>query len=337
MSEFRQDPVSEDWIIVAPERAKRPDDFLPPRKKRPSTPKSACPFEDLKKSGNWPPLFLVPNDPRRWRVAAIPNKYPALVHGKSCFVPVADGPYVRASGIGYHDLIVTRDHRRNLADMSRKEAGELFAALVRRFHMADKDNCMAYVSVFYNWGSAAGASLYHPHYQVLTLPVIPADVEASLSGSAAYFKKHRRCVHCDILAYERKGKKRVIEENAGAIAFTPFVPKSRMEVSVYPKRHFPFFERTPESVLADAAALVGSMLRRVRKYLRDPDLNFFIHTGPIRDQRKYGHYHWHIDVIPKIYPPPGGFELSTGVDINAYDPDWLAAYLRGKGHRTRNT
>jgi UDPglucose--hexose-1-phosphate uridylyltransferase len=102
-----------------------------------------------------------------------------------------------------------------------------------------------------------------------------------------------------------------------------------MEISVYPLRHYPFFERTPKKDLAAVVALLKSALRRIRKHLNDPDLNFFIHTAPIRDQKKYSHYHWHIDVVPKILIP-AGFELSTGVDINIVDPDWLAKTLRGK-------
>ncbi|HTY39700.1 MAG TPA: hypothetical protein VMC43_01240 [Candidatus Paceibacterota bacterium] len=330
MSEIRQDIVSGDWVIMVPERAKRPDQLFAKKEKRKPTPKATCPFEDLRGTGNWPPHFLVPNDEKKWRVAVIPNKYPALAHGEQCADIHHRGPYAYRKGVGYHDLVVGRDHFRNIADLPPKATLEIFEAMQRRFRMAEEDDCLAYVSTFFNWGPLAGASLYHPHYQMLTLPFIPPEVEGSLGGSKRYFKKHHRCVHCDVLKYERKAKTRVVDENARAIAVAPFVPKSRMEVSIYPKRHEPFFEKTPRRDLLDIIIVLKSTLQRMRKYLADPDLNFFIHTGPIKDQKKYAHYHWHIDVIPKIFPPPGGFELSTGTDINVFDPDWLTAVLHGR-------
>ncbi len=326
MSEFRRDPVSHDWIIIAPERAKRPEQLLPKREPRHPTPKKTCPFEDLQKTGNWPPFFTIP-DGSKWRVAVIPNKYPALRHSPVCAAPMQTGPYVHADGIGYHDLVVSRDHTKTIADLSLERGLEIFEALQRRYRAMAEDPCLYYTTAFFNWGTSAGASLFHPHYQVLSLPIVPPEVVDSLSGSARYFKKHHRCVHCDILKHERKVKKRIIEENDGAIALAPFVPKSRFEVSIYPKRHQQFFERTPRADIRAVVGVLGGVMRRMRKYLNDPDLNFFIHTAPLKDQKKYNHYHWHIDVIPKILLP-AGFEISTGIDINVIDPDKLAALLR---------
>ncbi len=329
MSEFRQDPVSGDWVIMAPERAKRPQEFLPPKRTRKPTPKQACPFENLEKTDNWPPIFMDPKDLKKWQVAVISNKYPALHHAHECGDLLASGPYHFREGIGYHDLVITRDHRKNIADLSRTEAVRTFTALQNRFHTIAKDPCMVYTSAFFNWGPTAGASLYHPHYQVLSLPIIPPAVEQSLKFSRVYFEKHRRCVHCEVLRFERRHKNRIIEENGTAIAVTPYAPRGRFEVSVYPKRHVSSFEKTSVRDLTGVASALQSVMKRIRKHLHDPDLNFFIHTSPLRDGKKYAHYHWHIDVIPKI-SIPAGFELSTGMDINMIDPDWLAALLKGK-------
>lgn len=327
MSEIRQDIVSGDWVIMAPERAKRPHELLPPKKKRVPTARASCPFERFPETGEGAPIFLIPNDPKHWRVAVIPNKYPALTHTNTCAEPMRRGIYTALSGTGTHDLVVSRDHRKNLVDMPLARGVEVFEALQRRFQMADEDVCMAYVSAFFNWGQSAGASIYHPHYQILSLPIIPPEVAESLRGSEKYYKTHHRCVHCSILAHELKNKTRVVYKNSGAVALTPYTPKSRMEVSVYPTRHLPFFERTLKKDLTAVVDALRVVLGRMRKRLNDPDLNFFIHTAPIRDQKKNAHYHWHVDVIPKVLIP-AGFELSTGMDINVIDPDWLAALLR---------
>jgi len=132
-----------------------------------------------------------------------------------------------------------------------------------------------------------------------------------------------------MLRWERKEKKRVVEENGLAISISPFVPMEPFELKVFPKRHLPYFEHTPREDLRSVAHVLQSTLRKVTKKLNDPDYNFFIHTAPLKNQKRYRYYHWHIEIVPKIQIP-GGFELSTGMDINVVDPDRVAAILKGK-------
>lgn len=326
MSELRRDAVSKDWIIMAPERAWRPHALLPKRVLRRGTPKKTCPFEDLKATGNWPPILSYPNDDR-WQIVVIPNKYPALVHHQACTTISRKGPYEVTAGIGHHDLVVTRDHNRNFADLSPEGAFQVLSILQKRYRILAADRCLLYTSTFFNWGAAAGASIYHPHYQVLTLPIIPPAVRQSLEGSKAYFEKHRRCVHCSMIDYERKMKTRVVYNTERAIAISPFVSRQAFEVRVFPKKHVPFFEDTPRADLRSCAITLQHVLKNMRRRLNDPDVNFFIHTAPLKEQHRYGHYHWHVEIIPKILIS-AGFELSTGVEINVVSPDAAARILR---------
>ncbi len=339
MSEFRKDLVSGDWIILAPERAKRPHELLPKKKKRVVAPKSSCPFEDLRKSGNWPPVRIVPAfakatagkpDEKSWRVAIIPNKYPALRHPGTCSVPFGLGPYQLLNGMGRHELVITKDHKKNLAHMSLEEGAELFRIIQIRYRELAKDKCLLYTSTFFNWGASAGASLYHPHYQMLTLPIIPPDVEHSLKGSAKYFKKHRKCVHCEMLRFEKKSGKRIVAKNSLAVAVAPFVSRRPFEIRIFPRRHQPYFEKTSQEDLKSTVAALQTVLRKIEKNLRDPDLNFFIHTAPLKNQSWHRHYHWHIEILPNLpkVSIPAGFEFGTGVEINVVDPDAAARMLR---------
>ncbi len=327
MSELRQDLVCGDWVILSTERAKRPHKLIKKKTaKRKPTPIGDCPFEDLKKSGNWPPVEIYPNE-KDWKVAVIPNKYPAVRHGNTCAVSFKAGPYQRLSGIGHHELVITRDHWKNLAHSTGKEGAELFEVIQKRYRELKKDNCLVYASTFFNWGQSAGASLYHPHYQMITLPIIPPDISHSLNGSANYFKKNRHCVHCEIIGFEEKNKKRIIAKNSAAIAVAPFVSRQPFEIRIFPRRHQPYFENTPVAELKGIISVLQAALRKVEKNLRDPDLNFFIHTSPLKNQARYKHYHWHMEIVPKI-STLAGFELGTGVDINIVDPDVAAAVLR---------
>ncbi len=330
MSELRQDLTSGDWVMLAPGRAARPKFLDAKRPVRKPTPKRACPFEDLERSGNWPLIAAYP-DEKHWRIAVIPNKYPAIERSEACSVPFRYGIYHARTAVGTHRLLITRDHDRPFAALAPADAARVLGVLRDMHAAAAKDECAAYVSSFYNYGPAAGASVWHPHYQILTLPIVPAHAAHSLRGANEYFKKFNRCVRCDIIAVERKKRVRVVGETAHAIAIAPYAAKHPFEVNVLPKRHWASFRETPAETVGSVARLLQDVLRRMKKYLNDPDLNFFIHDTPL-DGRAYPHHHWHIEIVPRV-SIDAGFEFSTGIEINIVDPDEAAAHLSGKGAR----
>lgn len=327
MSELRQDLVSGDWVLIAPGRAARPR-FLDKKKQaRKPSPKSTCPFEDLKKSGNWPPIFVTPGE-KDWQMVVLPNKYPAVERGPVCSVPFRQGIYHARTAVGTHRLLVTRDHNRPFAELNAAEAIKVFQIFQMLHAEAAKDRCAAYVLSFYNYGPDAGASIWHPHYQILSLPIIPPHNLRSLRGSNEYFKKFGRCVRCDIIQVERRKKTRVVVENEHAIAIVPYASKRPFEVSVLPKKHWPLLRETPPAALRGVALALHSAIQKMKKTLKDPDLNFFVHDTPL-DHKDYRHHHWHIELIPKT-SLEAGFEFSTHIDINVVDPDDAAAILRGR-------
>lgn len=328
MSELRQDLTSGDWVVIASGRAARPKFLNTKSSVRKPTPKKECPFEDLRASGNGPLIAVYPSE-KNWRIAVIPNKYPAIERGTVCSVPFRYGIYHARTAVGTHRLVITRDHSRPFAALAPADAVRVIGVLRDLHRAAAKDECAAYVTSFYNYGPTAGASVWHPHYQVITLPIVPAHVAHSLRGANDYFRKSKRCVRCDIVTVERRKRVRVVGENAHAIALMPYAARHPFEVNILPKRHWPSFRETPTETVDAAARLLQDVLRRIKEYLKDPDLNFFIHDTPL-DGKEHPHHHWHIEVIPRI-TIDAGFEFSTNIEINSIDPDHAAAILRGGG------
>lgn len=329
-NELRQDLVTGDWILYSPGRAQRPADIIKDKKAREVVPVAGCPLENPQASGNSDPSLLYPGTKGDWAVQVLPNKYPAVDERQIISVWEKHGPYFVLPGFGRHDLVITRDHFHNFADLTEEEANLVFRAFKERYHMfIEEGKYLAYVSIFHNWGQAAGASLFHPHYQIIALPIVPPHIAHSLRGSNDYFKEHHACVHCVVIKQELQDKARVIFEDKFSIAFAPYISRTPFELRIFPKQHSSYFEDAlPQEITSMVGALQKS-LRLLHDKLKDPDYNFYIHTAPIQDKSKSGHYHWHIEIQPKI-SIQAGFELGTGIDINVVDPDLAAGFLLGK-------
>lgn len=324
-SEFRKDVVSGDWVIISPNRKKRPDQ-LSKKEKRKRVSKTNCPFENPQQSGNGKPFIAYP-DLKDWKIQVIANKFPALKHKKICPILRDYGPYSVMNANGYHDIVITRNHYDNFPRLNPKDAAELFKVFKNRYKMFSEHDCLKYVFIFHNWGPKAGASLFHPHYQIVSLPIIPPDVSRSLYGSLRYYQEKGECVHCAMIAYELKEKKRIIYENDEAVVFAPFVSKEPFELRIFPKNHLPYFENTDDKDMDGIAEALQAALLKLEKRLGDPDYNFFIHTAPLIDKNMHFHYHWHIEVVPK-FQVSAGVEIGTGIEVTIVDPDEAAKILR---------
>ena len=106
-SELRQDPVFGDWVLFAPLRGKR-HGFKGRIKVK--LPKNKCPFDNLAKFGNLPPVLVYKNKDD-WFLQIIPNKYSAVGHGE-CSLIFRSGLYKSRSGTGFHEIVVLKDHDR---------------------------------------------------------------------------------------------------------------------------------------------------------------------------------------------------------------------------------
>lgn len=326
VSELRQDLVSGEWVVIATGRAKRPDEFLKIKRPDFQQPKKGCPFENLHKDA----LVAYSLDGRRgeenWQVQVFPNKYPAFGIGR-CAVFNKIGPYKWTDGVGFHEVVATRDHHKSIAEMSDEEVELVIRAYQDRYLAMKDEECVEYISIFHNHGKQAGATLYHPHSQIIAIPVTPPDFSRSLKGSAAHFKGRGSCVHCMELKYEMRVKKRIIYENEHFIATAPYASKTAFEMRIFPKKHSSNFEDIRKKDGMYLANALRVSLAKLFKGLKNPDYNFFLHTAPTSDGGKFSYYHWHFEILPKtaIW---AGFEIGTGIEISTIAPETAADFLR---------
>lgn len=319
-------------MLFATERSKRPD-YGSVKPKHPDyQPKDNCPFEDLYGSGQ-EVLWFYPNN-EKWEVAVIKNKYPALEPG-ICVPGVKNGPFNINDAIGSHDVIVYRDHDIQLGDMTIRQLESLIKVYKKRYNeiVENGGGCIQHIMIFHNFGSGVGGSLYHPHSQIVSMPILPPDIARSLRGSAKFYKENNKRIYDLIIKWELEQSKRIVYENDFFIAFCPFVSKYPYEIRIFPKDSHAHFEQMPDALDKYLAEMMSTVFRKIKKALDNPHYNFFVHTALVKENPEskfHEFYTWHLEIIPKV-SIIGGFELGTGVYVNTVDPDEAAKLLKETG------
>jgi UDPglucose--hexose-1-phosphate uridylyltransferase len=327
--ELRKDPVTGRWVIISTERRKRPNDFL---FERPAIiGREHCPFCPGRESLTPSEVLAyrqnggAPNS-RGWDVRVVPNKFPALqVEGG--LDREGDGMFDRMNGIGAHEVIIeTPDHDRQLATMSDHEIERMLCAYRDRIVDLKQDRRFRYILVFKNHGAAAGATLEHPHSQLIALPIVPDFVREEVEGARRHFADKERCVFCDVVRQELADGRRLIQENADMIAIAPYAPRLPFETWLLPRRHGSRFEEAPRHEIESLARLLKTLLGRINRALESPAYNLILHTAPFSEETGE-FYHWHLELMPKL-TKVAGFEWGTGFYINPTSPEEAAQVLR---------
>jgi len=326
LTELRQDLVTGDWVVIATGRAKRPQDFAVVRREIMEEDLSKpCVFCNPEETSQEKDVLIYERASGDWSLRVFPNKYPAFTRGRAP-KHTEEGPYFSMDGTGYHELIVTRDHNKQIAQLNVLEVAEIVDAYQERYIDLMNKKSVNYIEVFHNHGKEAGGSIAHPHSQLMAIPVISPYVQSELDGAENYYKSNKQCAFCAMIEWETEHKKRVIFENDDFLAYCPFSSRAAFEVWVLPKKHKPYFERTADKEKLALAEALQTAISKIYKALEDPAYNFYLHTSPC-DGKDYPHFHWHIEIIPRT-STWAGFELSTGIEISSIQPEVAAEYLR---------
>lgn len=334
-SELRLDLVSRDWVVIATGRARRPETFKQERRKREVVSKKRCPFCRIHtqetptvifSNGKQIPFKATDKIPESWTALSIPNKYPAFIPSNQLSEKIEGNIYQTINAVGFHEVVVTRGHEKHLAQFSINKVKENIDVYQQRYLKLMKKKFVNYVSIFHNHGIEAGATIAHPHSQIITTPLIDADLKRSLINSKKYFNFHKKCIYCQMAKWEKKVNKRIIFENKDFLVICPFASKSAFEVIISPKKHHSYFERITESGKVQLAEAFKVALRKLYRALNDPAYNFYLHTAP-SDGKNYDYYHWHWTILPKT-STWAGFEMGTKMEISTIEPEKAADYLK---------
>lgn len=314
-SELRYDVVNKDWVVVAEGRGKRPEDFKK-KKSEQAEDNMPCVFCD----------YFAQEKFRDKNFAVIPNKFPAFFPQKNTILKTEGALFQKMPSIGFHEVVVFNDHSKQLADFSFDDWQELLSVYQQKYIELAKEKFVNYVSIFHNYGKMAGASLAHPHSQIIAIPFFDKDLSVSLNSAKEFFKEKSQCLFCAVNRAEKSAKKRIVFENSNFLATCPFASKVNFEVVISPKNHLPYFEKITKEEKSDLGQIFQIILKKINSGLNAPDYNFYLHTSPC-DDKTYPFFHWHWTIMPRI-SVWAGFELGAGIEIITMPPEKSAEYLR---------
>ena len=332
MPQLRQDPTTKEWVIIATERAKRPDNFkkTSPIIEKPPY-KEDCPFctgnEHLTPHETLAYRSSGPADGKGWWVRVVPNKFSALIPEGSLERKEEKGFFRMMDGVGIHEVVIESPiHNQLLPLMEDKQVEEVLLAYRERYLALRDELRNKLIIIFKNHGEAAGTSLEHTHSQLVGTAVVPSNIRKKLEEAARYYDDRGRCVYCDLIRQEINFGKRLVMDTEKFVVLQPFASRLPFETWIIPKTHQASFGLISMEDSKRFAKVLKATLLKLYSKLNNPDYNYVIHTAPIKDEQE-DYYHWHLQIIPRL-TTPAGFEMGSGIYINVSFPEETAQFLR---------
>jgi UDPglucose--hexose-1-phosphate uridylyltransferase len=329
MSILRQDPTTKDWVIIATDRGKRPDDFQKtPAESALPTHDPACPFCPGQENLTPPDIIRYPHDsPLDWRLRVVPNKYAAVGLNVEPYRKEEGHFFREMGGVGHHEVIIeTPQHNRSLSRMTTNEVELVLQASHERYCALKQDPQVKSIVLFKNHGERAGTSLIHPHSQIVGTPVAPLLIRKKYEVAISHFDDTGRCLYRDLVDAERSATIRLLFESTRFVVFHPFASRVPFETWIAPKYEETTFGLVEPGHLAELADVLRRTLKTLDDALGNPDFNYILHSAPPEDESKH-YFLWHIQILPRL-TTIAGFELGSGIFINTILPEDAATHLK---------
>jgi len=328
MPELRQNFFSKEWVIIATERAKRPEELATHRPVQPLPSfVETCPFCPGNESKTPPEVLRAPDNPAEpWAVRVIPNKFAAL---SSEVQPTRNLQHLRRriDGFGFHEVIIdSPDHARCMALLPDEHVAGILQVYRERYNALSLDRRVTHITIFKNHGADAGASLQHPHSQLIATPVIPSQVRHRLHEALRHYDDVGECMFCHMVEREIEDETRVVLKGEHFVALEEFASPTPFATHIFPLRHMASFGDISDLEVADLAHVLRTLLAKIYLGLENPDLNFTVRSAPA-EYTGARHFHWYVSVIPRL-TRVAGFELGSGMFINTVLPEAAAEFLR---------
>lgn len=313
LDEIRTD-IFERSVVVSTSRSKRPGAFIDKKHRE-----KACPFCPGNEEKTEKTLLALPNE-KQWKVRVFKNKFPVL-HMKN-FKLLEDKFFSTYTPCGAHEVLIeTRKHDREYFNTTEKDIALIIEAVKQRYTELMKIEDINYVAIFKNKGVRAGASLSHPHMQIIAAPLFPVVISEEMQQSEDYFKKEKKCGDCVMIREEMRERKRIVTHNKDWVVVCPFVSTWPYQATIVPRRHFSEVSEMLDDEMLNLAKVIKKLFHGYSKLFDDPPYNIMYHNFPGSD-----FWHFHIHVYPRLVTH-AGFEF-FGLNVVITSPEDASQSLK---------
>jgi UDPglucose--hexose-1-phosphate uridylyltransferase len=323
--ELRKDPITRSWVITG-------DDL-------PEGPRNAgecrfCPqaSDSLQAVSTRPAIGSGP-----WSARAVVHPH-AIYHIEGDPERRGQGLYDHMPPVGAHEVLLENPrHDRQLWQASEAEIEQFLLLAAERIQDLKGDARFRYISVFKNFGPAAGQEFEHPHATLTATTYIPRRVLYELRSGMDYFEQKERCVFCDIVAQELEEASRLVEVRGDFVALCPYAARAPYETWILARAHQASYEhcaRARPSSLRELAAILKRTLERILALA--PSFHLVLHTSPnsAYASKSLGYwktldddYHWHIEILPILAAKPKSYTFKETY-YSPVSPETAAQRLR---------
>ncbi|MEM1060100.1 MAG: DUF4921 family protein [Verrucomicrobiota bacterium] len=346
MPEIRRDPLTHRLVTLAPERADRPHDFPAHDTRAVATDVFTAGHEHLTPPEVYAdrPEGLPANGPG-WHVRVVPNRFPAV----SLEPPlpedfdsdlaalgtegVSDRVCEHFPGFGAHEVVVEcPDSNHVFHELPPEQLTRVLAAYRHRVQAYRHDGRFRYVQVFKNVGHKAGASVLHPHSQIVALPFVPHRIATKQAIADAYHQRGGRDLYESVAESELANGARVLLQDGDWLAFCPYASAFAFEVMILPQPgagHRDLADFDAET-LATLARVLHRCLFALAETGHLEEFNLALYQSawpPPGEPPPASPLAWHLSILPRV-SGIAGLELSTGLFINTTPPEAAADQLR---------
>ena len=306
MAELRKDPCLDQWVILCPERRERPRFNAGD-----SAAEGRCPFCPGHEEDTAAPLDAVPSA-GAWRARAVWNRYPALR-------PTEPDAY------GRHEVLIEcRDHSAPYFARAEEDRVAFLQLVQRRLRALRRDPALRYAAFFSNRGASAGATVAHPHAQILATPFLPPWIERSWLPLQAP-DVVAPCALCDELQHALRAGATLVCETSHHVALVPRAPSRSYEVWIVPRDHQARWEDMGPAALGSFAASLAAVDRAVHHLGVAGASNWALWNPPLHEPAPAWHWSWRC--LP-VTAATGGFEVGFGGVLVTTPPEEAAQRLR---------
>jgi UDPglucose--hexose-1-phosphate uridylyltransferase len=214
--------------------------------------------------------------------------------------------------------VFSPDHFRSFGLLDDDQAVAVVAVLRERAHTNVAAGHRS-VQVFVNHGKEAGASLAHPHAQVVALDFVPPATEAALERFAT--------AETDLVARQLVAVDGGPLSVAGgpAPAWCPHASASPYEIRIAHRGAGASFADATDDEIDAVAITLRDSLAALAATAGDVPYNVVVHSAP--PPTPTPGFHWYVEILPRL-SVFAGFEMGTGLFVNIVAPEVAASRLR---------